>query len=275
MKPEKPKKTDALIIHDRGKSQPSPVVVFLHGFPFTRSMWRIQIESLINEIRAVDYDLRGFGENPSDDGITTIEEHADDLLRALDGIKRIFPVVLCGHSLGGFVALRAFEREPQRFAGLVLCGAHAKAPTDQERLQWADHIRSITQTSTSRFVQGYLDSCFTSETRETPTGEYDQALEEANATPSSVLKGAMLAMMGRTDTLRQLERTNPPLLLLAGSRDSITPPEALLRMGLGITGTQFVRIPQAAHSAPLDNSEFFTNALHHFIDSETVRQRMK
>ena len=267
-------KSDRLVISDQGPSQPAPTVVFLHGFPFTRSMWRAQVETLISEIRVIDYDLRGFGENPCEDGITTIEDHADDLLALLGGIRRIKPVVLCGHSLGGYVALRALVRDPKRFAGLVLCGAQAKAATDHERLQWAARIRDVSKSGSRPFLNRYLDDCLARETRDNPAGEYDRVLEEARSLSAPALKGAMLAMMGRTDTLQQLETINPPLLLLAGAEDNLTSPDALLRMGLGITGSQFVRVPYASHAAPIDNPEFFTSALRRFINSDAVSSRM-
>src|SRR6266850_5885654 len=49
------------LIHDDHGS--GPVVAFLHGYPFDRSMWREQIDSLSKEgYRAIAPDLRGFGQ---------------------------------------------------------------------------------------------------------------------------------------------------------------------------------------------------------------------
>lgn len=60
-----------LIVHDRDASQPAPAAVFAHGFPFTRTLWSAQTNAFISAgIRVIDCDLRGFGENTSDDELT-------------------------------------------------------------------------------------------------------------------------------------------------------------------------------------------------------------
>ncbi len=271
-------KHSQLTVHQTGAAA-GPAVVFLHGFPFTRALWRTQHDALNDGFRCVSYDLRGFGENPSADGITTIETHVDDLLEIVAQVLKAGKkargkdarVVLCGHSLGAHVALRAIERAPEQIAAVAICGAHAKAPSDRERLAAAAHIRAIDQSGMRRFLERYLNDCFAADSRDTPGGSYDEALDAGESMSPAALKGALLAMAARTATLPFLEEKTPPLLIISGAEDTMVPPEALMRMGLGIAGAQFVRVPHAAHAAPLDNPEFVTNALRRFFSGEAVQ----
>src|SRR5512135_2961228 len=93
---------------DEGDPQGLPVV-FLHGFPFNHTMWLGQLKSVGGFCRAVAYDIRGHGMSDIGDGQYSIEAHVDDLISLLDAL-RIERTVLVGLSMGGYITLRALER---------------------------------------------------------------------------------------------------------------------------------------------------------------------
>ena len=70
-----------------------------------------------NDIHAIAYDLRGHGISDVGDGQFTIELFVDDLIALIDHLF-IEKAILCGLSMGGYIALRAFERHPDRVARL-------------------------------------------------------------------------------------------------------------------------------------------------------------
>ena len=84
----------------------APVIIFIHGFPLNKSMWNIQVEALKENYRVIAYDIRGHGN--SDPGIDEffIELFVIDLLRLMEKLK-IEKSILCGLSLGGYIALNA------------------------------------------------------------------------------------------------------------------------------------------------------------------------
>src|SRR5215831_13989552 len=87
-----------------------PPVVFLHGFPFNRSMWLEQFGALVQEYRVVALDLRGLGQTTATTEPATMEAMAGDVVAVLDALS-ISRAVICGLSMGGYVALalcRAF-----------------------------------------------------------------------------------------------------------------------------------------------------------------------
>jgi 3-oxoadipate enol-lactonase len=39
----------------------SAVIIFIHGFPFNKSMWKQQVEAFKENYRVIAYDVRGHG----------------------------------------------------------------------------------------------------------------------------------------------------------------------------------------------------------------------
>ena len=95
-------------------------VVFLHGFPFSHTMWLGQLKAVSGFCRAVAYDLRGHGMSDIGDGQYSVEGHVDDLIALLDTLH-IPQAALVGLSMGGYITLRALERNPERFLAAILC----------------------------------------------------------------------------------------------------------------------------------------------------------
>ncbi|HRP07556.1 MAG TPA: alpha/beta fold hydrolase, partial [Gemmatimonadales bacterium] len=98
--------------------QGDPPAVFLHGYPFDRTMWRAQLEGIKGR-RLIAVDLRSFGSSNPSTAAATIDDYADDVAALLDkmGVSR---AVVAGLSMGGYVALAFAERHRDRLAALAL-----------------------------------------------------------------------------------------------------------------------------------------------------------
>src|SRR6185295_11732241 len=114
-----------------------PAVLLLHGYPFDRSMWQGQIDVLkASGFSAIAPDLRGLGATagklqsvPQDTRgqtesyrtINTMDEMARDAAALLDQLH-VGEVVVCGLSMGGYVAFEFLKLFPSRVHALVLAG---------------------------------------------------------------------------------------------------------------------------------------------------------
>src|SRR5260370_1143481 len=126
---------------DEGNSKSTPVI-FIHGFPFSYQMWEPQIAACKTNFRVIAYDLRGHGQSSAEDAQYSIEGHVDDLFSLLESLK-IEKCVLVGLSMGGYIALRAMERSPEHFAGLVLCDTKSEADSNEAKIKRFQSIHSI------------------------------------------------------------------------------------------------------------------------------------
>ncbi len=97
----------------------APPVLCLHGWPQHWWSWRHVIGELAADHRLLCPDMRGFGWSgmPADDDFTK-QRVADDALALLDalGLER---VRLVGHDWGGWAAILAALRAPERFSSLL------------------------------------------------------------------------------------------------------------------------------------------------------------
>src|SRR6266498_804544 len=104
----------------------APPVTLLHAFPLDSRMWLPQVEAL-GGYQAIVPDLRGFGAaREAAVEVTSMDLLADDIAELLDE-RELERAVLCGLSMGGYVALAFARRHPERLGGLVLCDTRAGA----------------------------------------------------------------------------------------------------------------------------------------------------
>lgn len=248
---------------DAGKSSGVPIIL-IHGFPFSHEMWQPQIEALKNDYRVAAYDVRGHGRSEIGDGQYTIELFVDDLIGLLDHL-RLPKAVLCGLSMGGYVALRAVERNPERIAALVLCDTRSEADGNEAKLKRAAALKTVKTGGTKAYVKGSLPGLFAprSIAEKHPAVATIRRLMEAN-TPLGI-GGTLLALACRMDTTASLPKIKVPTLLLVGEQDALTPPPAMQPLRTAIPGAEFHAIPDAGHASNLENPAEFNRHLLAFL----------
>ena len=105
---------------------PGVPVLAVHGITATHRNWDL-LAAALPGVRVIAPDLRGRGRSNGLPAPYGLIQHADDLAAALDalGVPRVLVV---GHSMGAFVAVRFAARHPDRVAGLVLIDGGLPVP---------------------------------------------------------------------------------------------------------------------------------------------------
>ncbi|HAM36436.1 MAG TPA: alpha/beta hydrolase [Elusimicrobia bacterium] len=257
-----------LFYRDEGPRDGIPVVL-IHGFPFSQAMWEPQIRALAEEFRVVAYDMRGLGQSGVGDGQYTMELYVDDLSALLDFLV-IERAVLCGLSMGGYVALRMAQREADRVRALVLCDTRSQADADEAKLGRAAAIRAIKQGGLAGFAEDFVGKVFAPASL---AGAAAARRQSAVSTIRSIIAasqplgvcGALLAMAGRTDTTGTLAGIRVPALVLVGEHDALTPPAQARALAAAIPGSEMSVIAGAGHLSSLENPEEFNQRLLGFL----------
>lgn len=249
---------------ERGLPQGLPVV-FIHGFPFDHTMWEPQMKALPNHIRAITYDVRGHGQSDVADGQYTIEFFVDDLIALLD-LLVVEQAVLCGLSMGGYIALRAAERHPDRIKALVLCDTRSEADPNEGRVKRSAAIKSIKTDGVPAFAEGFVKAIFAERTFQNNPKAIEEIKSAIKINSPIGICGTLLALASRTDTTAYLPHINVPTLILVGEQDKLTPPSASRAMHEAIQGSEIRIISHAAHMSNLENPSEFNRHLIEFLN---------
>lgn len=244
-----------------------PALLLIHGFPMDGRAWKEQVEALQAQTTVLAPDLRGFGSDtrPVPEAMT-MEAYAQHLKELLDE-RGIRSVVLCGLSMGGYVAMAFLAAWPERVRGLVL--ANTRATADD-----ADGRRGREETALNAFDKGMavmaraqLPKLLTPHTCATRP-EAAAAIEKiiAGQRPEAVA-AASRGMALRPDRMDLLRTTEVPTLIITGSQDVLMPLPSSQAMADIIPGKHLVVIPDAGHLSNVDQPEAFNAALSDFLES--------
>lgn len=239
-------------------------IVLVHGFPFSRAMWQAQVAALRQDHYVVSYDVRGHGGSDPGDGQYTLELFVDDFIALLDHLK-LRSVVGVGLSMGGYILLRAIERHPDRFRGLVLCDTRSEADGNEGKIKRAQQAAAVRADGVEAFGDNFLKAAF----HEATFAEKPDAVAGIRAvvrgTSPLAVAGTLIALAGRTDSTPSLFRIGVPTLIMVGRHDALTPPSASQAMKEKIPGAELHVIPDAGHLSNLENPEEFTTHLFNFL----------
>lgn len=243
-----------------------PAILFIHGYPLDRSIWREQIEAL-EGFHRIAPDLRGMGQSDAPDLGYSMSIYAADLAALLD-VLGVDEVILCGLSMGGYVALEFLRQRRSRVRGLVLMDTRADADTTEGRRSRDGAAATARERGAAAIADAMLPKMLAPATlaRHPDIAQRLRALMAATPVPGIV--GALAAMRDREGS-EALLRTlvGVPTLVLVGEADGLTPPEQARAMAEAIPGARLAIIPGAGHLPPVEQPEATTEALREFLRS--------
>ncbi len=252
----------------------APAVVFIHGTPFNKSVWDLQTESLKSNYRVITYDLRGHGKTTGDESAPlTIDTFTDDLIRFLDALE-LEKVMLCGSSLGGYIALNAIETHPERFNALVLtatqCGQDS-AETKAER----NRVLALLQTyGMEKYCDEMIADLFAPTSFTTRKEEVRSVIRMITETSPLSIINTMNALTVRRETCSNLWSISVPVLIMVGKEDMLTPVDVAQFMRDNISGSVMHIIDYAGHLVNLENTHEYNSILKQFIEKVCQKKQL-
>lgn len=251
--------------NDEGQ-EGAPVIIFIHGFPFNKSMWDKQIKVLKDNYRVIAYDVRGHGSSDVGTGIYSIELFVNDLINLMEALK-IDKAILCGLSMGGYIALRAIENYPDHFDALILCDTNCIADTSEVKEKRMKTIENIKKDGVEAFAEDSLKNLFAPESFTSKEAEIASTREMIVNTSKKTLYKTLRAFYERKETCGSLPNIKVPVLIMVGNEDKITPPAAAQLMHEKIEDSILCILEQAAHLSNMENPTEFNNQLEKFVST--------
>jgi YbgC/YbaW family acyl-CoA thioester hydrolase len=252
-----------LALEVRGEGQ---AVLFVHGYPFDHTIWRDQIDGL-DGFRRIAPDLRGMGQSDAPDLGYGMEIYAADLAALLDALG-VDQVVLCGLSMGGYIAFEFLRQWRSRVRGLVLMDTRSEADSAEARRARDATAAMARERGAEAIAEAMLPKVLAPATLSQRPDLSDRIRGMMAATPVAGIVGALAAMRDRPGSEALLPTlADLPTLVIVGEADSLTPPDQAKAMAQAIPGARFVAIPGAGHVPPVEQPGATTRELRVFLES--------
>ena len=238
-------------------------LLLIHGWPHDHTMWAGQLGGLATNARVLAPDLRGAG-GSTVRGPYTIDQYADDLVAFL-GSLGIARAVVCGLSMGGYIAFAMLRRHRDRIRGLVLADTRATADTDELRANRERQIALIEQEGMAALAERQLQPTLARSTIERHAPLVNAVRRMMASVPPEGAIGALRAMAARPDSTPLLETIDVPTLVVGGAEDTITTPDVLRAMAASIRKSRVEILEQSGHLCPLERPAAFNHVVSEFL----------
>ncbi|MFO0756395.1 MAG: alpha/beta hydrolase [Byssovorax sp.] len=244
-------------------------------------IWKYLWDDLARLMPVAHWHYRGHGRSapPADAAAVELVEHARDL----DAVRRAIgdgPVVLFGHSMGCQVALEAFRLRREKVKALVLvCGASGRITHTFKGTNVLAQVlpRIIARVEARPEIARALWSRVPPEVAlriAFLAGEVDKiALAPEDLLPymthmvdidlSMFLR--MLRSAGEHSALDLLPTVDVPALVIAGDRDSFTPPRYAEEMAAAMPQGELLMVTGGTHVVPLERKEMVIQRVERFL----------
>jgi len=250
---------------DRGAGLP---LVFLHAFPFNRTMWADQ-EALSSRFRIITVDLRGHGESDAPAWRYSLEQYAADV-HALLGLLGVSQAAFVGLSMGGYLEFTLCRHCPDLILGLVFSDTRAEADRP-EQVKWRfDLAQRAAAVGPSAVIDDMLPKLLSPGAYRRRPDLVERVKSIQAAAPVHGIVGDLTAMAERPDSTDLLASIRVPTLVIVGEDDVLTPPADAERIARGISGARMVTIPDAGHMSNMEQPDRFNRALTEFASGLTA-----
>ena len=267
-------------------------MILLHGYPFDRSMWREQIDFLsMHGYRVVAPDLRGFGELSDKlqfvaaEGceterqaeayrtITTMADMARDVGSLMDKLA-IDRAVICGLSMGGYVAFEFVHLFPARVRALVLAGTRAPADNEQEKQARLRQVEQMLTSGMEGIAEATLPKLLAPRTRAGKPEVVTRVREMILQADPQNAAAAQRGMAARRNYSDELSGIDVPTLVIVGREDPIRPVADARFMHERISNSRLEIIEDAAHMTNMEQPETFNKAILDFLETARGQARL-
>jgi len=277
---------DGTRIHVRTRQGPvgdghRPTAVLSDGIACAGFIWKYLWDDLARLVPVAHWNYRGHGRSgkPEDPSAIDLVEHAHDL----DAVRRAIgdgPVVFFGHSMGCQVALEAFLLRREGVRGMVLiCGSSGRithtfkgsnvlAQVLPRFLARVEAHPEILRAIWSRvpidvavrlaLLLGEVDKVAIA-----PEDLMPYMTHMVDIDPLMFLR--MLRSAGDHSAADLLPQVDVPALVIAGDRDSFTPPRYAEEMAAALPQGELLMIPGGTHVVPLERRELVSERIERFL----------
>jgi 3-oxoadipate enol-lactonase len=242
-------------------------IVMVHGYPLNRKIWQPQLEGLSDLARLIAPDLRGHGESQPLPGPYWMDLLAQDIKQFLDALRVPRPFILCGLSMGGYVAMAYYRQYSPELAGLIFAATRAKPDSAAGKKNRDQAAAKAQREGVSAVVESMLPKLLSPKTLQHNPELVDRFRDIMKQTSLEAILGDLMGMKERPDSIPTLEEILLPTLIVYGEDDQVIGRKEIEDMHEALTHSQLVVIPEAGHLLNMEQPQRFNQAVRGYLES--------
>jgi 3-oxoadipate enol-lactonase len=255
-------------------------VIFLHPTPLDHSYWFPLINHLSN-VRAIVPDLRGHGASelgtnlPTGgfvrvpDALTlTMAQLASDIVVLLDHLA-VREAVFVGCSIGGYVMLELWRRDPERMRGLAFICSKPQPDIEANFIKRADTIAKARVGGREELFDGMVQASIGASARARRPSIVPE-LRSRMVLTSEAIVAVQAGLAARPDSVPTVSTIRVPVFGISGGEDFAVSPVEIEAFRSAPGGCELHALADAGHFAAYEQPEkvsaLLAAWLHQFID---------
>jgi 3-oxoadipate enol-lactonase len=239
-------------------------IIFIHGFPFSKSSWQPQVDFLKKHNRVIAYDIRGFGGSSLGEEVVSIDLFATDLIQFMDALK-IEKAIVCGLSMGGYILMNAVARFPERFEAIILSDTQCIADSTENKEKRYNTIEQIEKEGLDKFAEAFVQNVFCKHTLEHKKEVVEETKNLILKTSPETITATLKALAERRESCTNLKSVSIPALIICGKEDNVTPLSQSELLNNSLKNSTLRPIDNAGHLSNLEQPDIFNEHIHNFL----------
>ena len=247
-----------------GSGASAPPLVLLHGFTASAASWDANVAGLREHFEVIVVELLGHGDSdaPADPGRYAPAPAVERLLGLFDELGHD-RVLLCGHSLGGALALRLALDAPERLFGLVVLNSNSAAGTPEWRKQARPSMLEMASRARMEGIAFMRKTrLYPAHSRRLDERSRELLIRDFDRLDPAGIAGTAEALVVDVNCYERLAELAVPTLIVLGDLDTdFVANAAAFVARLPIEVVRTARIEGAGHAANIEQPEAFEDIL--------------
>ncbi len=227
-------------------------LLLIHAFPLDAGMWQGQQSSFGARLPVVAPNLPGFGGTEPSGDVMTMRSAAERCIQQMDAAG-LDDTVVCGLSMGGYVALELWRAARERISGLILANTRSGPDTAEAAAARLTLAARLLKEGSAFLVDNPPPLLTAGASQEL----WDRVRSLIAVQPAGSIAAAALGMAERPDSTPDLAGIDVPTLVVTSAQDSLIAPEATSPMARQIPGAELAVIDGAGHLSNLEGRARF------------------
>ncbi|SNR93986.1 alpha/beta fold hydrolase [Actinomadura mexicana] len=245
-------------------------MMFAHGFGCDQAMWRLTAPAFEPDYRVILFDHVGMGNSDlaaySAERYGALDAYAEDVLDIVHELD-LHDVIFVGHSVSAMIGVLAANREPHRFARLVLVGPSPRYVDE------GDYVGGFTGADIAELLESLESNYLGWSSQMAPLimgnperPELGRELTNAFCRTDPDIARQFARVTFLSDNRADLPGLSVPALLLQCSEDIIAPEAVGDYVHRSIPGSELVRLRATGHCPILSAPEETIAAIRTFLE---------